>query len=139
MTRYAYFLSFFLALIFLTGCGKQEPICPAVTGTPDYLTVPPEELPTPKLGPAPTPVVMDIGGRTITVDKVVSGPLCNDTWSGVVYVTCNVQVYAWDKAPDFLKNCNLVIKPGTVVYVARHNDTAYYNGCSCHTITGTNP
>ena len=76
---------------------------------------------------------MEIGGKTITVDKVVEGPLCNDTWSGTVYVACNVQVYPWEEQPTFLKNCNLSIAPGTIVYVADHNDTAYYNGCSCHT------
>ncbi len=51
----------------------------------------------------------------------------------MVYVTCNVQVYPWVEEPTFLKNCNLKIEPGTVVYVAYHNNTAYYNGCSCHT------
>jgi hypothetical protein len=76
---------------------------------------------------------MEIGGRTINVDKVVEGPLCNDTWSGTVYVTCNVQVYQWEEQPTFLKNCNLTIAPETVVYVAYHRDTAYYNGCSYHT------
>lgn len=69
----------------------------------------------------------------MTVDKIVEGPLCNDTWSGTVYVGCNVEVYRWEKSPDFLQNCNLSIQPGTIVYVAYHNDTAYYNGCSCHT------
>ena len=76
---------------------------------------------------------MEIGGKTINVDKVVEGPLCNDTWSGTVYVTCNVQVYQWEDQPTFLKNCNLTIEPNTVVYVEYHNDSAYYNGCSCHT------
>jgi hypothetical protein len=134
MTRYAYFLILFLGLIFMTGCGKQASVCPAGTGTPSFLTIPPGELPTPTSGPAPAPVVIEIGGRTVTVDRVVEGPLCNDTWNGTVYVACNVQVYPWAKSPDFLQDCNLNIEPGTVVYVAHHNDTAYYNGCSsCHT------
>ena len=139
MTRYAYILPLFLALIFLTGCGKHASVCPLGTGTPIYLTVPPEELPTPTSGPSLAPIVMKIGVRTITVNKVVEGPLCNDTWSGTVYVACNVQVYPWEESPNFLQNCNLNIEPGTVVYVAHHNDMAYYNGCSsCHTgeITG---
>jgi hypothetical protein len=134
MTRNVYFLSLILILIFLTGCGKPASACPAGIGTPNYLTIPPENLPANTPGTAPTPVVMKIGGKTISVDKVVEGPLCNDTWSGTVYVTCNVQVYAWEESPNFLKNCNLNIEPGTVVYVAHHHDTAYYNGCSsCHT------
>ena len=137
MKRYLIFFPVMFTLLFLAACGKPDPACPAVTGTPQYITVPPEALPTPTAGPTPAPVVMEIGGKSITVDKVVEGSLCNDTWSGTVYVTCNVQVYPWERSPDFLKNCNLKIEPGTVVYVAYHNDTAYYNGCSCHTITDT--
>ncbi|OGO25891.1 MAG: hypothetical protein A2136_09785 [Chloroflexi bacterium RBG_16_54_11] len=73
------------------------------------------------------------------VDKVVEGPLCNDTWSGSVYVGCNVQVYPWQETPIFLKDCQLKVEPDTVVYVAYHNNTAYYNGCSCHTGEITEP
>jgi hypothetical protein len=69
----------------------------------------------------------------VLVDKIVAGSMCNDTWRGTVYVTCDVQVSEWENEPLFLKDCNLSIEPGTVVYVAYHNDTAYYNGCSCHT------
>jgi hypothetical protein len=70
------------------------------------------------------------------VDRVVEGPLCNGTWSGTVYVTCNVQVYPWEEKPTFLKDCDLTIEPGTVVYVADHGDEPYYKGCSCHTGSG---
>jgi hypothetical protein len=128
-----FFIPMIMAMLFLSACGPQAPACPQATGTPHYLTVPPEALPTPAPGSASTPVVMEIGGRTIPVDKVIEGPLCNDTWSGTVYVTCNVQVYPWEEQPTFLKNCNLSIAPGTVVYVAYHNNAPYYNGCSCHT------
>lgn len=122
-----------IALLFLSACGPQAPACPRATGTPHYLVVPPEELPTPVPETNSSPISMEIGGKTINVDKVVEGPLCNDTWSGTVYVTCNVQVYQWEDQPTFLKNCNLTIEPNTVVYVEYHNDSAYYNGCSCHT------
>lgn len=122
-----------VALLFLSACQTQESACEWATGTPQFLTVPPEDLPTPLPKTNSLPISMEIGGKTISVDKVVEGPLCNDTWSGTVYVTCNVQVYQWEDQPTFLKNCNLTIEPGTVVYVAYHNDTAYYNGCSCHT------
>jgi hypothetical protein len=77
---------------------------------------------------------MKINGKSITVDKVVDGPLCNDSWQGTVYVGCNVQVLEWEETPLFLKGCNLSIAEGTIVYVARHNNAAYYEGCSCHTI-----
>lgn len=122
-----------VTLLLLPACQKQESACPPATGTPHYLTVPPETLPTPFPETNSSPISMEIGGGTINVNKVVEGPLCNDTWSGTVYVTCNVQVYQWEEQPTFLKNCNLSIAPGTVVYVAYHRDTAYYNGCSCHT------
>jgi hypothetical protein len=71
------------------------------------------------------------------VDKVVDYPLCNDDWSGTVYVSCEVRVAEAEvdanANPLFLKGCNLNIAPNTVVYVASHNDAAYYKGCSCHT------
>jgi len=100
------------------------------TGPRQYLAEPPTRAP---LGPSPSPAQIVIGGRTLHVDKIVEGPLCNDTWSGTVYVTCDVQVLEWKDRPTFLEDCDLVIEPGTVVYVADHNDAAYYNGCSCHT------
>lgn len=74
-----------------------------------------------------------IGGQQVLVDKVVNGALCNDTWRGTVYVACDVQVFPWVEEPLFLKDCELNINPNTVVYVAYHNNGAYYNGCSCHT------
>jgi len=127
------------ALLPLAACRSKVPACQGAAGTPVYLTVPPGELPAPTPRADPAPITIDIAGKPVSVDKVVEGPLCNDTWSGTVYVSCNVQVYKWTLAPDFLSKCNLNIKPGTVVYVAYHNNTPYYNGCSCHTMTGTNP
>ncbi len=122
---------FSFLFLFLACCQNSKQVCPDATGTSQYLTALPDKLPTPiaVLGP----VRVEIGQKEIEVDRVVEGPLCNDTWRGTVYVTCNVQVYAWEETPLFLKNCDLKIEPGTVVYVADHNDTAYYNGCSCHT------
>jgi hypothetical protein len=81
-----------------------------------------------------SPSLVEIGGRMMEVDRLVEGALCNDAWSGTVYVGCNVQVVEWtgEEYPTFLKNCNLSIEPDTIVYVAAHNDAAYYNGCSCH-------
>jgi hypothetical protein len=130
---YSTILAFAVLLIPLSGCKPAASACQQVTGTPRYLTTPPEALPTPTSGSSPTPLLMEINGRTIPIDRVIEGPLCNDTWSGTVYVTCNVQVYPWVEQPTFLKNCQLTILPGTVVYVAYHNDAPYYNGCSCHT------
>jgi len=124
-----------LAVGGLLGCQPQSNPCQRGDTTPVYLTVLPTPAPlmTPTPGPSPTPILVNIGGKMIAVDKIVEGPLCNDTWSGTVYVSCNVQVMAWDKRPDFLKGCSLTIAPGTVVYVAAHKDVPFYNGCSCHT------
>jgi len=120
------------ALLFLTaGCQESTPVCPPVTGTPDYLITSPDNLATPT--PGVGQFMVEIGRNKMQVDKVVEGPLCNDTWNGTVYVACNVQVYPWEEEPTFLKDCQLNIDPMTVVYVAYHNNTAYYNGCSCHT------
>jgi hypothetical protein len=131
--RILFFVGLILVILLLSACGTTPSICPPVIGTPQNLEVPPEAIPTSTPGLSPTPFMMDINGLTLPIDRVIEGSLCNDTWSGTVYVTCNVQVYAWQEKPTFLKNCNLNIEPGTVVYVAYHNNTAYYNGCSCHT------
>ncbi|MFZ2095507.1 MAG: hypothetical protein WAV05_02605 [Anaerolineales bacterium] len=133
------FIPMIITVSFLSACGAQVPTCPTAVGTRLYLTVPPEALPTPIPETNSSPIPIDIGGKTIQVDKVIEGPLCNDTWSGTVYVTCNIQVYQWEDQPTFLKNCNLTIEPGTVVYVAYHNNSTYYNGCSCHTGETTGP
>ena len=126
-------LLFAIITLLLTTC-QSAPTCPPVTGTPQYLTdsdLEQSSLSTPDLHATPTKV--EINGNMMAVDKVVTGPLCNDNWKGSVYVACNVQVFKWEEKPLFLKNCNLTIEPATVVYVAYHNDAAYYNGCSCHT------
>lgn len=118
----------------LTACGPDPVACPnsATPSGPGWDLV---ELiaVTPKPGPTPVPITVEIAGRQLTVDRVVSGPLCNDHWSGVVYVSCDAQVAEWEQDPLFFKGCNLEIDPGTVVYVGAHFDTAYYKGCSCHT------
>jgi hypothetical protein len=118
-------------LFLLAGCQSSTRVCPTITGTPNFLTIPPDKLPTPTY--STDQYLMKIGREELQVDKVVEGPLCNDTWQGTVYVACNVQVYPWTEEPTFLKDCQLTIDPQAVVYVAYHNNTAYYKGCSCHT------
>lgn len=131
-----YRVSIFLVSLWLllSACQPKKSVCPAqeeaaqptldlsqlvsITATP---------------GPSPTPAVVEIAGNILSVDKVVQGPLCNDDWNGTIYVGCDVQVAQWEEQPTFFKDCSLTIQPGTVVYVADHNDAAYYKGCSCHT------
>ncbi|HEX6033128.1 MAG TPA: hypothetical protein VFY83_01795 [Anaerolineales bacterium] len=132
--KYRIFPIIFAFVLILSSC-QDKPACPQHTKTerPGYLSV--EEmqaLPTPTYSPF-TPVEMKINGKLVTVDKIIEGPLCNDTWQGTVYVSCNVQILEWNEKPLFLKDCNLSIADGTTVYVASHNYAPYFNGCSCHT------
>ena len=127
-------VSLYMSILLLLAACEAKPVCPTRIDTPEYLS--PLDLVTlstsvPENSSSSTDV--EISGKTMTVDKVVTGPLCNDNWKGIVYVSCDVQVFEWADQPLFLKDCNLSIEPGTVVFVAAHNDTAYYNGCSCHT------
>ena len=126
-----------LLLIFVllvSSCQSKNTVCTAERGVPqqisDQAQVP---LRTAAPGPAPAPSIVTISGKQVMVDKVVQGPLCNDAWHGKVYVDCDIQIAAWEETPAFLSDCDLEIAPGTIVYVAAHNDAAYYKGCSCHT------
>lgn len=134
-----FILLLFLLIFTLSACQPDKIACPEIPGTPRYITTPPIPASTPSefTDSAPTPINLD--GKIVEVDRVVEGSLCNDSWSGTVYVTCNVQVFEWEEQPTFLKDCDLNIAPDTIVYVAYHNNTAYYNGCSCHTGEILNP
>lgn len=79
------------------------------------------------------PQDVQIGNKTFTFDRVIHGPLCNDTLTGKVYVACDVTLQKWEEKPKFLEGCNLVVDPDAVVYVAAHNNAPYYKGCKeCH-------
>jgi hypothetical protein len=125
------FLTLLLPALLLSSCAEKQ-VCPTPGDDKRYLSQ--EDLVslnTPVDEMSPTEV--SINGKTILVDQLVTGPLCIGQWAGTVYVGCDVQVMEWEETPLFLKDCDLSIEPGTVVYVAYHNDSAYYNGCSCHT------
>ena len=127
-------ISLFVFILLLLAACKAKPVCPTGTETLEYLSLLDlEGLSSSAPENSSSPTEVEINGRMMTVDKVVTGPLCNDNWKGIVYVACDVRVFKWEEKPLFLKNCNLSIEPDTVVYVAYHNDAAYYNGCSCHT------
>jgi len=122
----------------LSACSRTRTVCLPV----DKTSQPALQLPVLIGQPSPVPglpglVEVEIQGRLVKVDKVVDYPLCNDNWSGVVYVSCDARVAEGEldenANPLFLKGCDLEIAPNTVVYVAAHNDAAYYKGCSCHT------
>ena len=125
-----------LVAILISACQKRKPVCQPTGDTPQPKPQLIELIAiTPTLGPSPTPEVVLIGGKKVTVDRLITGSFCNDTWRGTIYVGCEAQTAEWnpEEQPLFLAGCNLKIEAGTVVYVAAHNDSAYYNGCSCHT------
>lgn len=142
--RYIQFILLLLFVFFLSGCERNKTVCApddktsqAAFQLADLINQPPPA------SASSEPIQVKIQGKSMDVDKLVDYPLCNDNWSGTVYVSCNVQVAEAeldaDSNPLFLKGCNLNIAPNTVVYVAAHNDAAYYKGCSCHTGTAPQP
>lgn len=131
-----YLTAVFLVLTLSLSTACKPEVCPS--NSTAHITDPtifPTLTTADNLESTPTPSLVEIGGKMIAVDRVIQGPLCNDRWSGTIYVTCNVQVAESpdEENPTFLKGCDLNIEPGSIVYVAAHRDAAYYNGCSCHT------
>lgn len=126
--RYCLLLMF---LGFTTACQPAAPTCPP--GSVTYLAHSnPAQSPADPAAGKPAQQLVEINGKQIQVDQIVQGMLCSGKWSGTVYVPCQIQVYEWEENPDFLKECELDIAPGTVVYVAAHHNEPYYQGCSCH-------
>ncbi|MEJ2549954.1 MAG: hypothetical protein P8Z34_04650 [Anaerolineales bacterium] len=101
--------------------------CPS--DTISYLTAP---YPTERADASLEEQRIEIGRQEVLVDEVITEDFCNDSLSGVVYVTCDIQIPAWEEEALFLQDCDLKIKDGTVIYVEAHGNQAYYEGCSCH-------
>jgi hypothetical protein len=121
-----------LLIILVAACQPATPACP-----PESITYLANSNPNQSPGdqdnlPAAEQLV-EINGQEMLVDQVVRGTLCNGSWRGTVYVPCQIEIFEWEEDPNFLENCDLIIEPGTVVYVAAHRDDPYYQGCSCHT------
>ena len=115
-------------------CKSSAPVCPedSITYSTDVTQLRDASLE--REGNRPqAPTQVEVNGKMILVDQVVSGNICSGTWSGTVYVACSLHIAAWEDVPNFLEGCSLVIESGSVIYVAAHNDTPYYQGCSCHT------
>ena len=119
-----------MSVIILLGIGLSA--CIGSTCPPDtvsYLTPPyPEEV----LNSVREPQLIEIKGKEVLVDEIISGPVCNDTWSGVVYLTCDIQIPAWEGDAFFFQECDLDIEEDAVVYVEAHRNKPYTEGCSCH-------
>jgi hypothetical protein len=130
-----FYIAFILLALCLSACDRKNNVClPQEETTKPLLS---ELIALPPPAPQIEPISIEIGGKMISVDRLVEGPLCNDSWSGIVYVGCNATVgqskMDTNENPLFLQGCDLNIEPNTIVYVAAHNDSAYYKGCSCHT------
>jgi hypothetical protein len=130
-----------IVVLLLSGCERQNKVCPTVEETTQPKPALTDLIASPPPPPQVEPITIEIGGKMIAVDKLVDYALCNDHWHGTVYVNCEAQVAEAEtdseENPLFFKGCDLDIEPGTIVYVAAHNDAAYYKGCSCH--TGADP
>lgn len=117
-----------ISMLFLITACKQEPT--PSTSSVTYMTPP---FPTRVSDEPPAnPVEVTIKGKTMLVDRVINGPICNDTWRGLIYVAADVQVAVWEEEPTFLRDCDLIVEEYTIVYVAAHNDAQFNKGCSCH-------
>jgi len=118
-------------LLSLSACQPSEPVCPEESITYLDRATPFETIAV--QSPPTEAKTIDINGKPIAFDQVIHGQLCNNHLSGTVYVDCDVVVYKWEKASNFLDGCDFTVEPGSVIYVASHNNTAYYQGClSCH-------
>lgn len=132
MERSRNFILGFILLILLVGCGQTAPVC-----SPGSVTYFPDDehfaIPLVETDSIAAPAEVEIGGKTIQVDQVIAGPLCNNRLAGTVYVGCDVQIKPWSGRSNFLDGCDFYVESGTVIYVAAHNNQAYYNGCAaCH-------
>ena len=119
-----YLLLIIVVLVFfLAACERSNTVCPSDEGTPQptlQLAAVIEMTPPP--GSSSSPTQVEIRGKLMEVDKLVDYPLCNDDWSGTVYVSCDAQVAEAqldaDANPLFFNGSNLNIEPNTIVYVA---------------------
>jgi hypothetical protein len=118
-------MTILLVSFVITACTKST--CPP--DTVGYIAPP---YPTEEMNQISKSQKIQIGREEVRVDEVISGDVCNDSWSGTVYVTCDIQIPAWEEEELFFQDCELQIDEGTVVYVEAHGDQPYYQGCSCH-------
>lgn len=119
----------FFAILLLTACMDARSLC-----SPGEIQYRERSNPFSSLeGQTLNPQQVEIKGKMLDFDQVITGQLCNNHLDGTVYVGCDIEIYSWEKASNFLDGCDFSVEPGTIIYVASHNNTAYYKGCSsCH-------
>lgn len=121
------FTLFFIVL--LSACMDARSLC-----TPGMITYRKRDNPFPSITEKQlNPQQIEIKGKMKDLDHLVSGQLCNNHLEGMVYVGCDIEIYAWEDKSNFLDDCTFTVEPDAIIYVAAHNNTAYYKGCnSCH-------
>ena len=113
--------------LMLTACQAAE--CPPERITYiDDLSFFPAEATVDESGPS----WVQIKNKEIQVDQVITGPVCNNILKGTVYLTCDIQIPAWEDNPFFFQDCDFDVEEGPIVFVEAHNDKRYDKGCSCH-------
>jgi hypothetical protein len=99
--KYLASLFILLLLMLIAACQPAEPACPADSIA--YLTdISSSQNVTSHGIPKIETQLVEIKGRDIEVDRVIRGTLCNDSWSGTVYVPCEIQILEWEENPNFL-------------------------------------
>jgi|SaaInl8_200m_RNA_FD_contig_71_435190_length_1835_multi_6_in_0_out_0_2 hypothetical protein len=131
MTKFEQILFILILCTFaLSACDRQKTVCEDTDITyidnPDYFPAL-EEV---ESGAA---LFVEINKKMTAVDRIVTGPICNEHWTGKVYVACDIEIAAWGEAPRFFEECDFTIEPGATIIVAPHNNEPFYRGCSCHT------
>ncbi len=116
----------------VSGCSRRSSVCD--TTPPDQPIETRQSLDISVNGSVAMPSEITIRNRPVVVDQIVHGSLCDGHWSGTVYIDCDTTVPTWDAEaePTFFDGCDLTIDEDATIYVAYHNDEAYYKGCSCH-------
>lgn len=123
-------LIFTLFFIFLlSACMDARSLC-----TPGMINYRERSNPFPSISEKQlNPQQIEIKGKLKNFDHLVSGQLCNNHLEGLVFVGCDIEIYAWEDKSNFLDNCDFTVAPDAIIHVAAHNNTAYYKGCnSCH-------
>lgn len=118
-----------MSIFLLSACMDAHSLC-----IPGEIQHRERSNPFPKLeDQTPASQQVEIKGKMLNFDQVVSGQLCNNHLEGTVYVGCDIEIYEWENTSNFLDQCDFTVAPNTIIYVASHNNSAYYKGCeSCH-------
>ncbi|MDX9851812.1 MAG: hypothetical protein RBT01_14980 [Anaerolineaceae bacterium] len=119
----------FIFIILLSACMDARSLC-----TPGMISYRDRGDPFPSLTETQlNPQQIEVKKKMIDFDHVVTGQLCNNHLEGMVYIGCDIEIYAWEGKSNFLDDCDFTVGKNTIIYVAAHNNTAYYKGCdSCH-------